>query len=417
MNITENDTFKEVLESFCACTDVPATVFSPEGERLMEFLPEKKFCSLFKSVNGPHPTCRKNLIFSTQLSVELGEPYIYNCPIDFVSVAVPVISDRKFLASVILGPFSMGVVKEENIKKIFRFYPNNLEMIPKITLAISQMKIYNPTQIHSLSVLLFNSMLGCLRNWHDFEQMHSRHQSQLVIGDAINKFKTDETLFSDDSSTENKLELQLLRYVEEKNAPKANSTLKKYCAEIILIEGGNFNNAKGQFLELFGRMAESAISNGASAQKIFNIDFNLFSSLGEIQSVDDLYQWSENIVGHFIDNVYSTTLTGQSDLIKRALSFINNFYNEKLSLIELASYLHINQSYLSKLFKQEVGINFTQYLNEVRIEKSLEHLENNEMNLMEIAMLVGFEDQSYFTKVFKKVTGITPKQYRKQLQS
>jgi YesN/AraC family two-component response regulator len=64
------------------------------------------------------------------------------------------------------------------------------------------------------------------------------------------------------------------------------------------------------------------------------------------------------------------------------------------------------------LFKQEMGITFTDYLNQVRINKSCELLTNTSLNLIDVSLQAGFDDQSYFSKVFKKLKGITPKSYR-----
>jgi YesN/AraC family two-component response regulator len=64
------------------------------------------------------------------------------------------------------------------------------------------------------------------------------------------------------------------------------------------------------------------------------------------------------------------------------------------------------------LFKQEMGITFTDYLNQVRINRSCELLTNTSLNLIDVSLQAGFDDQSYFSKVFKKLKGITPKSYR-----
>jgi YesN/AraC family two-component response regulator len=64
------------------------------------------------------------------------------------------------------------------------------------------------------------------------------------------------------------------------------------------------------------------------------------------------------------------------------------------------------------LFKQEMGVTFTDYLNQVRINKSCELLTNTSLNLIDVSLQAGFDDQSYFSKVFKKLKGITPKSYR-----
>ena len=64
------------------------------------------------------------------------------------------------------------------------------------------------------------------------------------------------------------------------------------------------------------------------------------------------------------------------------------------------------------MFKQETGETFTAYLNRVRIDHSRALLRRKDLRLVDIALMVGFEDQSYFTKVFKKVVGISPLRYR-----
>ena len=62
-----------------------------------------------------------------------------------------------------------------------------------------------------------------------------------------------------------------------------------------------------------------------------------------------------------------------------------------------------------------MGISFSTYLNQVRIEKSKELLKNKQHKIIDVAIMVGFEDQSYFTKVFKRVTGVSPNHYREAL--
>ncbi|MGL5513630.1 MAG: helix-turn-helix domain-containing protein, partial [Sporomusa sp.] len=80
---------------------------------------------------------------------------------------------------------------------------------------------------------------------------------------------------------------------------------------------------------------------------------------------------------------------------------------------DISQEVHLSPSYFSKIFKKETGHNFNTYLNMLRIEKSKKLLLYDNLKLISIASLVGFEDQSYFTKVFKRVTGVSPHQYRK----
>lgn len=107
---------------------------------------------------------------------------------------------------------------------------------------------------------------------------------------------------------------------------------------------------------------------------------------------------------------------GRSNIINQAVQIIKSGYMHKISLEKVAGKLYINQSYLSMHFKHEMGVTFTDYLNDIRILESKELLANTNYSLMEVSLSCGFEDQSYFTKVFKKSQGCTPKEYRQTHQ-
>ena len=105
--------------------------------------------------------------------------------------------------------------------------------------------------------------------------------------------------------------------------------------------------------------------------------------------------------------------SGRSQIIKLAVGYIHENYKEKISLKTIAEKLHTNSSYLSMLFKQETRVTVTDYISQIRIEKSCELLSETTLSFSDIAARTGFEDQSYFSKVFKKIHGVTPTEYRK----
>ncbi|NLU08393.1 MAG: helix-turn-helix transcriptional regulator, partial [Clostridiales bacterium] len=95
-------------------------------------------------------------------------------------------------------------------------------------------------------------------------------------------------------------------------------------------------------------------------------------------------------------------------------AYINKNYRNNITLDTVANMVHLNSSYFSSIFKKEIGMNFSSYLNKIRIEQSMFLLRNTDYSILNIALEVGFEDQSYFSKVFKNFTGMTPKQYRQK---
>lgn len=103
--------------------------------------------------------------------------------------------------------------------------------------------------------------------------------------------------------------------------------------------------------------------------------------------------------------------------IKKAVNYIHNNYDKKITLKKLAEEVYLNPSYLSVLFKKETGENFIDYLTNYRIEKAKELLGRINLKIYQIANKVGYNNRKYFTEIFKKKTGITPNKYRKKYYS
>ena len=105
----------------------------------------------------------------------------------------------------------------------------------------------------------------------------------------------------------------------------------------------------------------------------------------------------------------------ESDLIcRRLLDYINEHYAEPLNLTEMGKKFHYNPSYLSNYFSDNNHQSFSEYLKQVRIEKSIELLQEEDKSIAKISMLVGYSDHSYFCRVFKKFMGVSPSSYRRQ---
>ncbi|GMQ55763.1 hypothetical protein AN1V17_01550 [Vallitalea sediminicola] len=102
-----------------------------------------------------------------------------------------------------------------------------------------------------------------------------------------------------------------------------------------------------------------------------------------------------------------------SYIISKVIEYIKNNYNKDIALSEVANHVQISKSYLSLLFKQETGINYSSFLTNMRIEKSKKFLMDSNYKIYEVAEKVGFDNPYYYSKVFKDITGMTCKDYRK----
>ena len=101
--------------------------------------------------------------------------------------------------------------------------------------------------------------------------------------------------------------------------------------------------------------------------------------------------------------------------IARAKAFINENSAEELSLEQVAKAANMSSFYFCKMFKKFTGVNFTEYVSRIRIEKARNLLLNPNLRISEIAYEVGFQSLTHFNRVFKKVVGDSPTCYRTRL--
>lgn len=109
-----------------------------------------------------------------------------------------------------------------------------------------------------------------------------------------------------------------------------------------------------------------------------------------------------------------TPVYSDNPVIQKVVAHICANYNQDISLDEIATKMYMNSSYLSRLFKEETGQCFRDFLARVRINRARTLLRKPEIKVHEIADMLGYRDASYFISVFKKQTGWTPNDYRNQ---
>ena len=95
------------------------------------------------------------------------------------------------------------------------------------------------------------------------------------------------------------------------------------------------------------------------------------------------------------------------------MDYIYSHIHYRITIKELSEYLHLSESYLSKLFLKEMGIPLSHYIVDLKIEKSKNLLQYSDYSIVEIANYFSFSSQSHFIHVFQKKNGITPYKYRR----
>ncbi len=106
-----------------------------------------------------------------------------------------------------------------------------------------------------------------------------------------------------------------------------------------------------------------------------------------------------------------------NQLLRHAISYINHHYTEKITVSEMASCCGYSESHFMKRFREMAGISFSQYLIQLRLEKSTTLLRTSDLSLLEIALACGFSNASHFTRTFERQYHMVPSKYRLQYNS
>jgi AraC-like DNA-binding protein len=115
------------------------------------------------------------------------------------------------------------------------------------------------------------------------------------------------------------------------------------------------------------------------------------------------------------NQVFIQQENSEPPVITKARAYIHEHQTEEIKLGQVAKAVNMSSYYFCKSFKKVIGINFTDYVARVRIEKSKNLLLNPNLRISEIAFEVGFQSLTHFNRVFKKILGQSPTDYRAQL--
>jgi two-component system response regulator YesN len=119
-----------------------------------------------------------------------------------------------------------------------------------------------------------------------------------------------------------------------------------------------------------------------------------------------------HVISQLSDEIQAQIKSEIDGIIPRVLKYLDNNYYKEITLADAAKSVNISYHYFSKIFKEEAGKNFSDYLTDLRIEKSMSFLENHSISIKEVCHKIGYNDPNYYCKIFKKVTGMTPTEYR-----
>lgn len=259
-----------------------------------------------------------------------------------------------------------------------------------------------------------------LENLQDsFREMEKRRQREFLdVGKWADgtgaPFEADDREYNDGNGLRLEDEKRLLNAVRETDEKAVQNIISRIFKEIY-----EHNILRSGCTQLFSDLVILTISfckkEGIPYEKIYSRHPGVMEYISQMEKLKDCRDFFLQLFLSIVEEKRALQIHKDYSLsVIRSIRYIRQNYTEAISLTDAAETIGMNASYLSTLFKTEVGIGFTEYLNDFRLEKAKEYMHEPERKLKDIITRCGFYSYPYFFSLFKKKYGLTPKEYRKK---
>lgn len=410
----------QAVQHYSNVTKMPAILIDHSGKIIYSSLSGNKFCmfcselSLINSEcrHSPKFDCRNVHLYGCYQAERFGGKYIFFCPLGLTHWASPITIEGMMKGAILGGPVHMIEPDEFLIADLFRKYFDNEQLQKAISLS-KTIPVTNTELVNSMSELLRMVtfyLSDTSRHQYDVDEIVQKQAAD--ISDYIQKLKKISSDGENISPYPIEKEGELLSAIAMGNKQLSQKLLNEILGHIFFTSGNDFELIRARVLELVVLLSRAALKGGAEIEQIFGLNYQYLNQIYNFKNLEELTVWLSRIMERFTDHVFNLTNVKNKDVIFKSIDYISKNYMKKITLEDVAAKVYLSPSYFSKIFKEEMGMNFNAYLNYVRIEMSKKLLSDPSVSMVEVSNLAGFEDQSYFSKVFKKVTGLNPKKYR-----
>jgi len=173
-------------------------------------------------------------------------------------------------------------------------------------------------------------------------------------------------------------------------------------------------NMKYHFTVSAALIARFCIKSGMTMEEAYHLSDYYIMKADECRTTEQVHAvHAEMLEGYTRKMRHIRNGVIYSKQIVKVMDYISDNLHSRILLKDAADYLHLSAAYLSRLFKTETGMTFSDYVNQKKIETAVSLLLYSEYSDLEISSLLCFSSQSHFIRIFKKYKGMTPKAYKK----
>lgn len=178
----------------------------------------------------------------------------------------------------------------------------------------------------------------------------------------------------------------------------------------------NSETVLGLFSYLLGELEYHLAEMDLTIQHFF--EENLYDSLHKRATLPEIKSWlSQEVLPTIAAKLHNGLVSRQKQLVGQVLFFIHNGYDSDLTLQHIADKLDVSQSQISRMFKEETRLTFSEYVIQYRMKKASEWLRQSDMSIKQVAEKLRYTNVQNFTRTFKQCMGVPPGEFRKQARN
>jgi two-component system, response regulator YesN len=168
------------------------------------------------------------------------------------------------------------------------------------------------------------------------------------------------------------------------------------------------------FCHLLSALLRTTYEMNILPEQLYGAPVHLYGELLRKQTQQDMKKWYYDLVERVCSIINEKKSIRISHVINSAVEYIKIHSNKDISLGEVAEHVNLNPSYLSRLFKAEIGVQFVEHVRNVKIDMAKVMLKNSNKKIYEICEELGYQNVQYFSTIFKNTTGMTPLEFKKR---
>jgi AraC-like DNA-binding protein len=344
-------------------------------------------------------------------SYRYGGCYTYRCPLGFMFWTSPIYIQSRFVGA-LLGSGFLG--DADNVAR----HPDGKPVTePEFLEKLASYPRAKPEKIRALAEL----MLICAEslssgNEHYYQTIKRRAEQQIRLAASLKELEEKYPNGVNFPGYPMDKERQLLNALRRGDPEAGKAILNDILAALLFSNPGEYKYIQFRAIELvvlLSRTGAEGLNAGCDKNQLETNNNNI-KRIEEAKSIEELTDVLNVMVEQMAEQIFSFQGVRHAAALRKVERYLQENYSRKISLKEVAEISGLSAPYFSTIFKEEMGENFSSYLNQLRVERAGCLLRETSQSLSEIAGACGFEDQSWFSKIFKSYTGLSPGKYRGQ---